>query len=108
MAKSIIQDTRIKECYLCRQQADREGYFGELPRYGLDKHHFMHGTADRKLAEKDGLWAYMCRERHHIYGSEAPHANAEVDLRLKRIAQRTYEAKYGHDAWMKRYGKNYL
>ena len=29
--KSIIQTGRIKECYLCREEADRLGYYGELP-----------------------------------------------------------------------------
>ena len=30
MAKSIIQDTRIRECYLCREEAEKRGYYGEL------------------------------------------------------------------------------
>ena len=108
MAKSIIQDQRIKECYLCRQQADRIGYFGELKSWGLHKHHCMHGTANRKLAEKDGLWVYLCEEKHHEHGPEAPHDNPEVDLQLKQIAQQAFEKKRSHEEWMLRYGKNYL
>lgn len=111
MAKSIIQkytDQHSRECFLCREEADKQGYFGELKHTGLHKHHFMHGTADRKLAEKDGLWAYMCEERHHEHGPEAPHDNQEVDLKLKRVAQETYEKKFGHEEWMDRYKKNYL
>ena len=68
----------------------------------------MHGTANRKLAEKDGLWAYMCEAKHHEHGIEAPHENPEIDRMLKRTAQTIYEKKYGHKAWMERYGKNYL
>ena len=39
MAKSIIQDTRIRECYLCREEAEKRGYYGELKHTGLHKHH---------------------------------------------------------------------
>ena len=55
MAKSIIQaytDTERRECFLCRFNKP----YADLPHKGLDKHHFMHGTANRKLAEKWGLW----------------------------------------------------
>ena len=61
--KSIIQTGRIKECYLCREEADRLGYYGELPHTGLHRHHFMHGTANRRKAEQYGLWAYVCVQR---------------------------------------------
>ena len=105
MAKSIIQTT--KECYLCRKEADRKGYYGLLKSTGLHKHHFMNGP-NRKMAEHYGLWAYVCAERHHEYGPEAPHVNADVAKQLKQIAQREFEAKYGHDEWMRIFGKNYL
>ena len=42
------------------------------------------------------------------YGPEAPHVNAEVDKKLKRIAQRAFEAKYSHTEWMQEFGKNFL
>lgn len=105
MSKSIIQDT--KECYLCRLEAEEKGYFGRLPNTGLHKHHFLHGYM-RKKAEHFGLWAYVCAERHHEYGPDAPHQNAEVDLKLKQIAQREFERIYGHERFMEEFGKNYL
>ena len=110
MAKSIIQDTRIRECYLCREEAEKRGYYGELKHTGLHKHHFIYGRfgAFRKKAEHYGLWGYMFAERHHEYGPEAPHNNAEVDRKLKQIAQRAFEAKYGHEKWMQEFEKNYL
>lgn len=104
--KSILQDT--KECYLCRMEAEKMGYFGRLPDTGLDKHHFIHGNANRQHAERYGLYAYMCRERHHVYGPEAPHQNPEVDLMLKRIAQQAFEDIYGHDKYMEIFQKNFL
>lgn len=108
MAKSIIQLGGIKECMLCREEADKHGYYGSLPETGLHRHHFLHGTANRKKAEHYGLWAYLCVKRHHEYGPEAPHANAEVDRRLKQMAQRAFEQKHSHELWMQEFGKNYL
>lgn len=111
MAKSIIQlhtDTLSRECFLCREEADSKGYFGELRHTGLHKHHFLHGVKDRKKAEHFGLWAYVCQERHHEYGPEAPHVNKAVDLHLQQVAQRAFERKYGHEKWMAEFGKNYL
>lgn len=108
MAKSIIQQVSVKECLLCRLEAQNIGYYGELPHTGLHKHHFIHGTANRKKAEHYGLWAYVCIKRHHEHGPEAPHANAEVDLKLKKMAQRIFEEKYSHELWMEEFKKNYL
>jgi hypothetical protein len=84
------------------------GYYGVLKSTGLHKHHFLHGTANRRKAEHYGLWAYMCEERHHEHGRESPHGNAKVDLKLKQIAQTAFEEQYGHDKWMEEFGKNFL
>lgn len=108
MAKSIIQPGKIKECYLCRLEAEEIGYYGELTQYGLHKHHFMFGTADRKKSEHYGLWTYMCNKRHHEHGPEAPHVNKEVNIRLRKIAQEIFEKKYSHELWMQEFGRNYL
>lgn len=108
MAKSIIQTER--ECYLCRKEAEENGYYGGLKDTGLHKHHLIYGRfgAFRKKAERFGLWAYMCAERHHEHGPESPHGNPEVDLALKRTAQVAFEERYGHERWMQEFGKNYL
>jgi hypothetical protein len=113
MAKSIIQahtDQYSRECFLCREEADRMGYYGELQHTGLHKHHFIYGGfgALRKKAEHYGLWGYVCIERHHEYGPEAPHANAEVDKHLKQVAQAAFEQKYSRELFMQEFGKNYM
>lgn len=111
MAKSIIQahtGKHDRECFLCRLEADRNGYYEELPHTGLHKHHFIHGTANKRIAEHYGLWAYVCAARHHEYGPEAPHSNPEVDLFLMQIAQKRFEQIYGRDLFMEKFGKNYL
>lgn len=111
MAKSIIQeytDVSRRECLLCREEADMNGYYGELGHRGLHRHHIMFGTAERRKAEHYGLWCYVCQKRHHEYGPGAPHANRDVDLHLKRIAQTEFEKRYPHELWMSEFGRNYL
>lgn len=83
-------------CYLCGSTQ------------GLERHHCLYGTANRKLADKYGLTVMLCSRchrdtRHGVHG-----LNKEADLRLKRVAQITFEAKYSHEKWMKVFGKNYL
>ena len=73
----------------------------------------LYGIADelnssRKKAEHYGLWGYVCEERHHEHGPEAPHDNKEVDLHLQQIAQKAFEAKHSHEEWMTEFGNNYL
>ena len=113
MAKSIIQkrtNPANRECFLCREEAERIGYYGELPHTGLHRHHFIFGAygALRRAAEHYGLWGYVCTARHHEYGPEAPHVNNEVATHLKQVAQRAFEERYGHEKWMQEFGKNYL
>lgn len=105
MAASIIQaktDKLNRECFLCRLETS-----AELPHTGLDKHHFIHGISGRRLAERWGLWAYLCKY-HHTEGPEAVHNNREKDLFLQQIAQGRFERLYSHEKWMEIFGKNYL
>ena len=76
MAKSIIQaytDKENRECFLCRLNSS-----ANLPHRGLEKHHFIHGTANRKLAEHWGLWGYLCQMHHY----EIHNSDREKDLFL--------------------------
>ena len=101
MAMSIIQTKATKECFLCRLEKD----IGTTK--NLEKHHFMHGTANRKLAEQWGLWGYLCKQ-HHTDGPEAVHNNRATDLFLMQIAQGRFEKLYSHEKWMEIFGKNYI
>lgn len=105
MAKSILQTT--KECYLCRMEADRAGYGGELPSAGLHKHHVIYGKGNRKKSEHYGLWVYLC-VRHHEYGQEAVHNNRQVRIMLCEIAQREFERIYPRQLFFAEFGMNYL
>lgn len=91
MGRSIISNA--KKCYVC----------GAVN--GLEKHHCLFGTANRKKAEEDGLWVYLCNRDHQA----VHHQDIWEKKALQELAQEKWESKYGNrEAFMKRYGKNYL
>lgn len=106
MTNSILQNR--KECALCRRELEL-WYMPwlPLPSEGLERHHVMHGTANRSKAEKWGMWVWLCH-KHHTEGKDAVHQNREMDLALIRMGQRVFEGKYDHATWMREFGKNYL
>lgn len=106
MAKSIMQSR--KECYLCRKAAEKQGYFGQLKDYGLHKHHFIFGKGNRPLSERYGLWGYVCEERHHEHGPEAPHVNRDVRYELAADAQREFEKTHTRKEFTDIFGQNYI
>lgn len=90
--KSILQET--KECYLCGRQTD------------LEVHHCIHGVANRKIADREKLVVYLCRECHT--GTNGVHHNREKDLYLIQTAQRKYEETHTREQWRELFGKSYL
>lgn len=90
--KSIIQNVEDNSCYLCGQWA-------------TDTHHCIHGTANRKLADKDGLTVRLCKRCHTLL-----HDKGNFDRELQKIAQKRWQEHYGktEDDFRLRYGKNYL
>ena len=72
----------------------------------LERHHVMHGTANRKLAEKYGLTIWLCPDHHR--GNMSPHHNANIDYAFKMAAQKKFEQIYSHEEWMEVFGRNYL
>lgn len=70
----------------------------------LEKHHCMNGVANRKKADKDGLWVWLNHDVHVAVHNTRP----DLKLKLKQIAQQKYEETHTREQWMKRYGKNYL
>lgn len=102
MARSIMQDKRGGECYLCNILLGID-----TPAPCREEHHVMHGTANRRLAEHYGLKVYLC-PAHHRTGPEAVHTDPRMDLMLKQAAQRAFERRYSHGKWMEVFGKNYL
>lgn len=96
MRKSILQDR--KECFCCGTTLN------------LERHHVIHGTAGRKIADRLGLTIWLRAEHHR--GAYSPHQRRDVDLRYKRFAQSCYMDRYGtksgYALWMAEVGKNYL
>ena len=89
---SILQTK--KECFMCRTTI------------GLHDHHIF-GAANRKWSEQYGLKVWLCAH-HHNMSDEGVHFNKALDLQLKQIAQREFEDTYGHDEFMRIFGRNYL
>ena len=90
--KSVIQsDTDY--CYICG-------------RYGTEIHHVFFGTANRKLSDKYGMTVGLCYNHHR--GKNGVHQNRELDLMLKREAQKLFISKYPKSDFMAIFGKNYL
>lgn len=107
MAKSILQS--VKECYLCRRDAELLGYGGDLTSKGLHEHHIMYGTAGRQQSEKYGLKVWLCVKHHNEdRGLYAVHFNKEVNLRLRMDAERAFLQTHTFDEWMDVFSINYL
>ncbi len=65
MSRSILQDKRGGECYLCNMLLGIDS-----PAASREEHHIMYGTANRRLAEHYGLKVYLC-PYHHRSGPKA-------------------------------------
>ena len=97
MSESLL--SKDKRCYLCGTIRD------------LQRHHVYGGPANRKLSEDYGCWVWLCRYHHtgDIRGSkEAVHQNRKIMTFLRGQCQVAFEKKYGHQAFMSTFGRNYL
>ena len=95
MSKSILQTK--KECYITKSTTN------------LHKHHIFEGTANRRISEEDGLWIWL-RAAWHNASDYGVHSDKELDLQLKKIAQKSWQKFYGKtkEDFIVRYGKNFL
>lgn len=75
-------------------------------RYGTEIHHVFYGTANRTLSDKHGMVVGLCYNHHR--GNNGVHFNRELDLELKRMAQRRFMELYPDKDFMKIFGKSYL
>lgn len=91
--KSILQDT--KECYFCHATQN------------LEQHHCIGGTANRKIADKLGLWVYLCNTHHT--GAQGVHTSrSDLKNTLQRIAQEKYEETHSREEWRQHFSKSFL
>ena len=93
MKKSIIVEDMTK-CVLCGNP-------------NVEIHHAIHGTGNRKIADKYGLTIPLCHE-HHL-GVLGPHLNRTVDLAYIKAAQQAFESQVGtREEFRKLFGKSWL
>ena len=95
-------DQPVRKCSVCGQMA-----FWNDP---LDKHHVF-GGANRKNSEREGLVVYLHHFACHESGPNAVHRNREIDLKLKRAAEKAWlKANEGAtiEDFRLIFGKNYL
>lgn len=71
---------------------------------GFEKHHCIHGTANRQIADREGLWVYLCNECH-TGGRGAVHNNKQIDLLVEQEAQTVWEENYIRDYPYKNHAK---
>lgn len=80
-----------------------------------DKHHLIFGTANRKLADQDGLIIPLCVEHHT--GLRSVHNQTELTVLSQIIGQLAYEKHKcaegmaeddARQSFRIRYGKSYL
>lgn len=90
--KSIIQED-TNYCYVCG-------------RYGTEIHHIFFGTSNRKMSEKYRCVIGLCYEHHR--GNTGVHHNRELDLTMKRVAQRRFQEVYPEYDFLAIFGRNYL
>ena len=91
---SIIQ--KNKECFVCHSQ-----------RF-LEVHHVLFGRKNHDLSEEYGLVVYLCPYCHR--GNVGVHRNRDLDLKLKRIAEKAYLEHYDKtiEDFIAVFGRNYL
>lgn len=63
----------------------------------------IHGTSNRKNAEKYGLKVYLC-QRHHT----EVHNDRKLDLVLITMAQKKFEETHTRDEFRAIFGKSWL
>lgn len=84
----MVKHDSAERCFIC----------GKRPHH---VHHMLHGVY-RKAADKYGLTCHLCYECHLRL-----HDRGEHDRELQAIAQIEFEEQYGHDEFMRIFGKNF-
>ena len=89
--RSLIAE--MDHCYVC-------GRTGTMHR-----HHCFHGSANRKLADEDGMIVALCPECH-----ERVHRDHALDRQIQEEAQEVWLVRYNGtiEEFRERYGRSFL
>lgn len=75
---------------------------------GIEVHHIIHGTANRKLSDKYGLVVGLCYQ-HHRGGFGVHGKNGQpLNRKLKIEAQNAFTEVYKELDFRQIFGKNYI
>ena len=66
-------------------------------------HHMIFGANRRVWSDCYGLVRDLCSSCH-----DRVHRDHMMELNYRKIAQKQFEDKYGHDKYMQIFGRNYL
>ena len=88
MSKSLISNA--KECFVCGNPY-------------VEKHHCFKGHKCRQIADKEGLWVWLCREHHNKI-----HHDRDCDLLLMKLAQQKFEETHTREEFREKFIKSYL
>ncbi len=91
--KSILQNE--KKCLVCGTTQ------------GLHEHHVFSGIANRKKSEQHGMKVWLC-VKHHTDEKSGVHFNKNLNLSIKRMAQRSFEKDHSRDEFIRTFGRNYI
>ena len=72
----------------------------------IERHHVFFGYGVRKIADRYGMVAYLCRECHQ--GPEGVHNNRALDLELKEKYQAIFEETHSREEFRAAFGRSYL
>ena len=72
----------------------------------LHKHHIFSGSAKRELSEKYGLWIWLRADWHNMsdYGI---HFDSNLDLKIKKMAQKCFEKTFPDLNFVEIFGEDY-
>ncbi len=95
--KSIVTDD-LEHCYIHRKYLGIEVAADHI-------HHLCHGTANRKIADREGLICGLCEYCHRMLHDKGYH-----DMELLQEAERTWLSfnNSSIEEWIKLMGRNYL
>lgn len=82
----------------------------ETKRIGnLKRHEVFYGVKQRQLSIKYGLVVFLTDEMHNM-SDKGIHFNKEFDLKVKKIAQKTFMSYYHktEEDFIKVFGKSYI
>ena len=94
---SIVSNER--ECFICRR------IYQLTMTEGLELHHMIHGTANRKNSDRLGLTVYLCHHHHRLL-----HDKGEFDDWMMQTAQESWQKVNGKgpSEWRAIFGKSFL